>query len=231
MQSIELKNTELDFRTKEAFKTLRTNIEFSRDNIKVICLTSCTPNEGKSSIAFELSKSYAQMGKKVLLLDGDLRKSVMRQRHKKGKVRLGLSNYLVGKASFEEVLCITDVKNMDMVFSGPVPPNPSELLGNKRFVNLIEQARGMYDMIIIDTPPVGNVVDTVVVAKHCDGVVFVVESGSISYHFAKKAIDQLKVADCPILGTVLNKVELSGGKYYGKYYGKNYGKYYGEEYK
>ena len=95
MQIIELKDEELDFRSREAFKTLRTNIEFSGDNVKVICITSCTPNEGKSNISFELAKSYAQMGKRVLLLDADLRKSVMRQRHKKGKVRLGLANYLV----------------------------------------------------------------------------------------------------------------------------------------
>ena len=131
MQNIELNLEELDYRTREAYKTLRTNIEFSGDDIKVICVTSATPNEGKSSISFELAISYAQMGKKVLLVDGDLRKSVMRQRHKKGKVRLGLANYLVGKANLEDALCVTNVRNLDMIFSGPVPPNPSELLGKQ----------------------------------------------------------------------------------------------------
>ncbi len=234
MQSIELKQTELDFRSKEAFKTLRANIEFSGEDIKVICLTSCTPGEGKSNISFELAKSYAQMGRKVLLIDADLRRSVMRQRHKKGKVRLGLSNYLVGKATFEEAMCLTDVRNMDMVFSGPVPPNPSELLGNNRFKKLIENARNMYDMIIIDTPPLGSVIDSAVVSKICDGAIFVIESGAISSHFAKKIKEQLQVAECRILGVVLNKVEMNGGKgYYGKgYYGKGYyGKnYYGRDY-
>ena len=231
MQSIELKASELDFRSKEAFKTLRANIEFSGDDIKVICLTSCTPNEGKSNISFELAKSYAQMGKKVLLIDADLRKSVMRQRHKKGKVRLGLSNYLVGKATFEEAMCLTDVRNMDMIFSGPVPPNPSELLGNARFKKLVDDARAMYDMVIIDTPPLGSVIDTAVVSKFCDGALFVIESGAISYHFAKKIKEQLTVAECRILGVVLNKVEMNSDKAYGKYYGKYYGNYYGKEYK
>lgn len=230
MQSIELKQTELDFRSKEAFKTLRANIEFSGEDIKVVCLTSCTPNEGKSNMSFELAKSYAQMGKRVLLVDADLRKSVMRQRHRKGKVRLGLSNYLVGKATFEEALCLTDVKNMDMIFSGPVPPNPSELLGNSRFKKLVEDARNMYDMVIIDTPPLGSVIDTAVVSKCCDGALFVIASGAISYHFARKIKEQLEVAECRILGVVLNKVDMTGkayGGYYKKYYGKYYGNYYG----
>ena len=179
MQHIELKNEELDFRTKEAFKTLRTNIDFSGDEVKVICITSCTPNEGKSSTSFELAKSYAQMGKKVLLVDADLRKSVMRERHKKGKVRLGLANYLVGKAEFDEALCETDVKNLYMLFSGPVPPNPSELLGNKRFVKMIEDARENYDMVIIDTPPLGIVIDNEVFYKCCDCAVIVIASVEI----------------------------------------------------
>jgi len=230
MQTIELKHNDLDFRSREAFKTLRTNIDFSGEDIKVICITSCTPNEGKSSISFELAKSYAQMGKKVLLLDADLRKSVMRQRHKKGKVRLGLVNYLAGKVTFEEALCETDIKNLRMVFSGPVPPNPSELLGNKRFQRMIAEAREQYDMIIIDTPPLGSVIDTAVVSKCCDGAVIVIASGGISYHFVRKVKEQLDVTGCRILGCVLNKVDMSGKGYYGKYYGKYYGRYYGKYY-
>ena len=90
MQSIELKTQELDYKSKEAYKTLRTNVEFSGDNIKVVAVTSCTPNEGKSSIAYELACSFAQNGKKVLLIDADLRKSVLIRKHLKGKVRYGL---------------------------------------------------------------------------------------------------------------------------------------------
>lgn len=230
MQSIELKHEELDFRTREAFKSLRTNIEFSGNDVKVVCLTSCTPNEGKSSISFELAKTFAQNNKKVLLIDADLRKSVMRQRHKKGKVRLGLANYLVGKASMEEATCETDIKNFHMIFSGPVPPNPSELLGNDRFAKLIEQAREEYDIVIIDTPPLGSVIDTAVVSRFCDGVILLIASATISYHFARKVKEQLDVTGCRILGCVLNKVNMTGKGYYGKYYGKYYGRYYGKYY-
>ena len=227
MQAIELKERLLDYRSKEAFKMLRTNIDFTGGDLKVICITSCTPNEGKSNISFEVAKSYAQMGKKVLLVDADLRKSVMRQRHKKGKVRLGLVNFLAGKCELEEALCSTDVKNLYMLFSGPVPPNPSELLGNKRFVKMVEDAREEYDMVIIDTPPLGSVIDAAVVSKCCDGAVIVIAAGNVSYRFARKVKEQLDVAGCRILGCVLNKVDLSGKSYYGKYYGKYYGQYYG----
>lgn len=230
MQNIELNHDELDFRSKEAFKTLRTNIEFSGNDIKVIALTSCTPNEGKSDTSFELAESFAQNGKKVLLIDADLRKSVMRQRHKRGRVRLGLANYLVGKASMEECMCSTDVKNLDLIFSGPVPPNPSELLDNSRFKEMIAKSRKNYDMVIIDTPPLGSVIDTAVVSKLCDGVIMVIESAAISYHFARKVKEQLDMTGCKILGVVLNKINMSGKGYYGKYYGKYYGRYYGKYY-
>ena len=227
MQTIELKERLLDYRSKEAFKMLRTNIDFTGSDLKVICITSCTPNEGKSNISFEVAKSYAQLGKKVLLVDADLRKSVMRQRHKKGKVRLGLVNYLVGKCELDEALCETDVNNLYMIFSGPVPPNPSELLGSWKFTEMIRNAREEYDMVIIDTPPLGSVIDAAVVSKCCDGAVIVIAAGNVSYRFARKVKEQLDVAECRILGCVLNKVDLSGKSYYGKYYGKYYGQYYG----
>ncbi len=230
MQKIELNHEELDFRSREAFRTLRTNIEFSGDDVKVICLTSCTPNEGKSDTSFELARAFAQNGKKVLLIDADLRKSVMRHRHKKGKVRLGLVNYLVGRASMDDVQCSTDIRNFNMVFCGPVPPNPSELLGNERFRTMISRAREEYDMVIIDTPPLGSVIDTAVVSKVCDGVVLVVAAGTISYRFVKSVKEQLEVTGCRILGAVLNKVDMTGKGYYGKYYGRYYGRYYGKYY-
>lgn len=233
MQEFEIKQVDMDFRAKEAFKTLRTNIEFSGGDIQVIAVTSATPNEGKSSVSFELAQSFAQAGKKTVLLDADLRKSVMRSRYKRGRIRYGLTNCLAGKKTFEEVLCATDVPDFYMAFAGPVPPNPSELLGSQAFQDVVELARKSFDIVIIDTPPIGSVIDAVVAAKNCDGIIVVMESGAISYRFARRMIDQLKAADTRILGCVLNKVDLSGkgyyGKYYGRYYGKYYGNYYGEE--
>ena len=225
MQSIELKMEKQDFRTKEAFKTLRTNIEFSGENIRVICVTSCTPNEGKSSVSYELAKSFAQNGKKTILIDADLRKSVMRGRHKKGKVRFGLTNYLVGKVDLDTAVCETDIPNFHLLFAGPVPPNPSELLGNTRFQKMVEVCRMKYDMVIIDTPPLGSVIDAAIIAKFSDASVMVISAKTISYKFARVVKEQLEKADCPILGVVLNKVDMKQNKYYGKYYGNYYGNY------
>ena len=225
MQEFEIRKKELDFRSKEAFKTLRTNIEFSGDDVRVICITSAMPNEGKSSISFELAQSFAMAGKKTILIDADLRKSVMRTHYRRGNVKYGLTNYLAGKKEFDEVFCMTDVENFFMVFSGPVPPNPSELLGGERFSRLIAELRETYDLVIIDTPPVGSVIDASIVSKNTDGVVVVLSNGAISYKFARKIKEQLDTAGAKVLGCVLNKVNLSGNKYYGKYYGNYYGNY------
>lgn len=222
MQQIELKKVELDYKAKEAYKTLRTNVEFSGDNIQIVALTSCTPNEGKSSIAYELASSFAQNGKKALLIDADLRNSVLIRKHFKGKVRYGIVHYLVGRYGFDDVCCETNIKNLYIAFAGPVPPNPSELLGNKRFKAMLEEARHNYDIIIIDTPPLGSVIDSAIIAKQCDGVMMVIARGEISYRFAQKVKEQLEKAECRILGCILNKVDMSkGGKYgqYGSYYG------------
>lgn len=228
MQELEINRTSLDFAAKEAFKKLRTNIEFSGSDVRVIAITSATPNEGKSTVSFELAQSFAQAGKKTLLVDADLRKSVMRNRHKAGRIKYGLTNFLVGKRELEECICTTDVSNFYMIFSGPVPPNPSELLGGTLFQKMIEESLKMFDMIIIDTPPIGSVIDAAIVSKACDGIVVVLSAGEISYQFARSIKEQLDVANAKVLGAVLNKVDLTGKGYYGKYYGKYYGNY-GEE--
>ncbi|MCM1223560.1 MAG: CpsD/CapB family tyrosine-protein kinase [Lachnospiraceae bacterium] len=224
-----------DYRVKEAYKTLRTNVEFCGGDVKVVALTSCTPNEGKSSITMELARSFAEAGNKILLIDADMRKSVLVGRYKTGGVRLGLSHCLVRKYSYEDVACETNVSGLDVIFSGPVPPNPSELLGSGKFMELLGSAKKKYDYIFIDTPPLGSVIDAAVVAKISDGTILVVESNAVSYRFAQRVKDQLDKADSRILGVVLNKVELNSrgyyghyGRYYGKYYGKYYGRY-GEE--
>ena len=168
MQEFSVKQSNLDFRTREAYKMLRTNIEFSGDNNKVIFITSSTPSEGKSTVSFELAMSFAQNGMKTLLIDADTRKSVMKNRGKKGKIKYGLTHYLSGKNELKDVICVSDVPNFCMIFAGPVPPNPSELVGNDRFAKMVEEARATFDMIIIDTPPIGSVIDAAVISKVCD---------------------------------------------------------------
>ena len=217
----------LDFRTKESYKTLRTNLEFSGKDRRVISVTSSTPNEGKTSVSFQLAISIAEGGKKVILVDADLRKSVLKGRYKSNASRYGLSHYLSGQASISDISCKTNIPNFYVIFSGPVPPNPSELLGNDAFQLLLEYLKKEYDYVVVDTPPLGSVIDGAVAAQHCDGTLIVIESGAISYKFAQKVTEQLKKVGCRILGVILNKVNMSGKGYYGAYYGKYYGKYYG----
>lgn len=152
-----------DFRMKEAFKTLRSNIEFCGDNVKVIAVTSCTPHEGKSSVAMEMAKAFAEAGNRTLLVDADMRKSVLVGRYKTGGVKYGLSHCLVGKYKYTDVLCKTNVPNLYMIFSGPVPPNPSELLGSDKFRDMLNALKTPFTYVIIDTPPLGSVID----AKSC----------------------------------------------------------------
>lgn len=216
-----------DYRTKEAFKTLRSNIEFCGGDVKIIAITSCTPNEGKSSVAMEMARAFAEAGNKTMLIDADMRKSVLVGRYKTGAVRMGLTHSLIGKANYMDVCCSTNVPNLYVTFSGPVPPNPSELLGGERFAAILQNLKTTFDYIIVDTPPLGSVIDAAVVAKNCDGTVLVVESNAISYKFAQRVKEQLDKTGSRILGVVLNKVDMDRKGYYG-HYGKYYGKY-GEE--
>lgn len=230
MQAIKLwfGKTENDYRVKEAFKTLRTNIEFCGEDVKAIAVTSCTPDEGKSSVAMETAKALAEAGKKTILVDADMRKSVLMGRYKTGAVKMGLSHCLAGKANFTDVVCKTNINNLYIIFAGCVSPNPSELLGKKRFASIIEGLRRVFDYVIIDTPPLGSVIDAAVVSKTCDGTVLVVENNAVSYRFVQRVKEQLDRASARVLGVVLNKVDMSAKGYYG-YYGKYYGKYYGAE--
>lgn len=224
MIKVKLNDWKLDYRRDEAYKSLRTNLQFCGTDKKVIAFTSCTPNEGKSNVSFHLSVSLAQSGKSVLLVDGDLRKSVLLGRVQVEGQMKGLAHYLSRQAKLSDVICVTDIPKFHVLFSGPVPPNPAELLGSRVFQELIQGAREIYDYIIIDTPPLGSVIDCAVIAENCDGVVMVIESEAISYRFAQEVKQQLERSNCPVLGVVLNKVNYAKQGYYGRYYGK-YGKY------
>lgn len=212
------KISELDFMTREAYKTLRTNVQFCGNDVKVVAITSSAPNEGKSTVTFNLAVSMAESGKKVLFIDGDLRKSVLIGRYKINKAIKGLTQYLSGSEELDSVIYDTNVENMDMIISGPVPPNPAELLSGEKFSKLIEEVRDKYDFVIIDTPPIGRVIDAAIIASRADGVLFIVSQGSISYKYAQKQIEQLRKSGCRILGAIINKVDPNGG--YKKYRGR-----------
>ena len=222
---------ELDYRVNEAYKSLRTNVQFSGTDVQVIDFTSCTPNEGKSSVSFNLAVSFADSGKRVVMIDADMRKSVLAGRYKVGGVEAGLAHYLSGQKTLDEVCLKTDIEGMDIIFSGPFVPNPAELLESQNFHDLVQYCREHYEYVLIDTPPLGSVIDSAIVAKECDGAIIVIEADAVSYRFVQNVKNQLAKSDVKILGTVLNKVPMGNGKYgYGKYGKYGYGKYgkYGE---
>ena len=220
MQNVVIRAIErLDFRTKEAYKTLRTNLSFAGKNVKVISLTSCTPNEGKTSVSFQLCLSLAESGKQTILVDADLRKSVLRGRYKANREKYGLSHYLSGQVELDDACCRTNVNNFDIIFAGPVPPNPSELLSSEALAELMETLKERYDYIFIDTPPVSAVIDAAVISKYTNGAVIVVRPGSTKKEELVNVVSQLEFADAKIVGFVLNCVDDEHGGYYyrGKY--------------
>lgn len=217
-----------EFKTAEAVKTLRTNLLFSGDEIRVVGITSFSGSEGKSSVAFQLAASLAQAGKRVLLLDTDLRKSVLANRLRvKGKVD-GLSHYLSGMANVKDLLFETDVQGLYILFAGVRVPNAAEALGSNRFKALIPALKQSFDYVIVDAAPLGQVIDCAVMAPELDGVMIVVDTTANSYKLERRIIQQLKKSGGRILGVILNRVDFSDKSgYYGKAYGYGYGYGYG----
>ncbi len=223
-----------DYFYEEAIKTLRTNLQFSGKNNKVVLLTSSHGNEGKSDISFNLSVELGKAGKKVLLIDADIRKSVYKSRYDIKEETNGLSQYLSGQVeNIDQVVYKTNYENLYVILAGPYAPNPSEMLGDEQFGQLLKAARQVFEYVIVDTPPLGVVVDAAVIGQYCDGALLVIENDNTSYRMCQKVVSQLEKSGCKILGAVLNKVNMKSkgyyGKRYGKYYGNKYGRYYGNE--
>ncbi|MCG0274841.1 MAG: CpsD/CapB family tyrosine-protein kinase [Thermosediminibacteraceae bacterium] len=209
----------------EAFRMLRTNLQFASVDrpLKKIMVTSSVPQEGKSTVIANLAICIASAGSKVLLVDADLRrpniyKLFLLENYK------GLSNLLAENLPKDAVINKTKVENLHVITSGPVPPNPAEILGSARMKNFLDQVASEYDMVLIDAPPVNSVADASILSSLVDGVILVVEAGSTEREAAIVAKQQLEKVNARILGVVLNKVkqEKSGGYYYYYYY-------YGEE--
>lgn len=206
-----------DYLYEEAIKTLRTNIQFTGKNVKTIMFTSCFPNEGKSDVTFQLAQEIGNMGKRVLLIDADIRKSAYIGRYRIKQNINGLSQYLSGQLAKEFLIYETNYQNVNIIFAGSTAPNPSELLEEPAFHELLMEVRELYDYIIIDTPPAGSVTDAAIIAKESDGAVLIIESERVSYKVAQKVKEQMEKTGCKLLGVVLNKVNIEKEKYYGKY--------------
>ncbi len=203
-----------NYGTREAYKALRTNLMFCGRDKKVIALTSCQENEGKSTLTMGLAKSLAEVGKRVLLIDADMRKSNMQNVFTEGGEYLGLSQYLSGQAEWREALCVTQYPNLHVMFCGYYPPNPVELLENSRFRNMVSDARAEYDYVLIDTPPIGAVIDAAVIARACDGTIMVIAINKVSAKLARACKAQLGKSGCPLLGAILNQTEKHSRAYY-----------------
>lgn len=215
-----------NYSIRESFKALRTNFLFCGTENKVVLITSCVKNEGKSTVSIELSKSLSLSEKKVLLIDADLRKSMFASKYttNDGNI-LGLSEYLSGQADYEDILFGTQNENLHLIFAGAVPPNPVELLGSQKFANLVKKVREEYDYIIIDAAPLGAVIDASVISTVCDGGILVITANYIGQRFAMDVKEQLQKSGCKVLGAVLNRVPIKSGSYYNRYYKRYYGKY------
>ena len=232
-KKVELRIEPLPFRVREAINVLRGNIQMSGYQLKAIAVTSALKHEGKSSTAFRLAKSLANLNKKTLYLDCDIRNSTTLTRYDVQGKTVGLSEFLCGRAGIHDVIYKTDDEYMDVLFAGAVAPNPSELFSGSLFQKLLEYLKLKYEYVIVDTPPVNPVIDGVLIARQCDGTILVVEGGVTERAQVIHAKQQLEYANVKILGVVLNKVGGAKASRYGYGYGKygyGYGNYgYGEE--
>ncbi|MBB5179392.1 capsular exopolysaccharide synthesis family protein [Planomicrobium koreense] len=206
----------------EQFRTLRTNITFSSpdEDIRTMVVTSAAPSEGKSTTSANLAVVYAQEGKKVLLIDGDMRKPTTHYTFHMGNTT-GLSSVLTRQTTIEEAIRATSVERLDLLTCGPIPPNPAELLASKSMDALIRQLRDMYDLIIFDAPPVLSVTDGQILANKCDGTILVVSSGNTEKEMAAKAKEAILASNSRIIGAVLNNFELPKDSHYYQYYGSS----------
>lgn len=206
----------------EAYRTLRTNIQFSKTDgeLKTIMFTSSGPGEGKSTTIANTAVALAQSGKQVILVDCDLRKPVQHKIF--SKKNRGLTNILVEEIEANHFIQNTQVENLRLLTSGPIPPNPSELLGSAKMLELITYLKTQADYVIIDAPPVIAVTDASVLASKVDGITLIVNSGSVRPEMAQKAKELLIKANGHLLGVILNRIEIEEEHaYYYYYYGSD----------
>ena len=200
-------------KVEEYYNKIRTNIQFSGPNIKVIVITSVQENEGKSLVSLNLAISFAKLEKRVLL-----RNSVMAARIKFNRKIEGFTSYLSGQTRIEDNIYETEIENLHIIPSGKYSPNPTNLLQNNRVDLALEVFREFYDIIIIDTAPIGLVIDAALLAQKADASILVVESGRIPKKLVRKAKRDLEQTNTKFLGIILNKVnekELGYGDYGG----------------
>ncbi|RSI87575.1 tyrosine-protein kinase [Streptococcus mitis] len=226
MPTLEIAQKKLDLAKKaeEYYNALRTNIQLSGDNLQVISITSVKPGEGKSTTSTNIAWAFARAGYKTLLVDADIRNSVMSGVFKSREKITGLTEFLSGTTDLSHGLCDTNVENLFVVQAGSISPNPTALLQSENFSTMIDTLRKYFDYIIVDTAPIGIVIDAAIITQKCDASVLVTAAGEANRKDVQKAKGQLEQTNKPFLGVVLNKFNTSAEKYgsYGEYgsYGK-----------
>jgi protein-tyrosine kinase len=199
----------------EQYRTIRTNIQFSTvdEAIRSIVVTSTAPGEGKSTTVSNLAVVFAQQGKKVLLIDADLRKPTTHYTFQLLNTK-GLTNVLTKQIHFHEAVQETVMENLNILTSGPIPPNPSELLASNAMKQLLEEAYKLYDLVLFDSPPILAVTDAQVLANLSDGSIMVTSSGFTDKDAAVKAKELLENAKSKLLGAILNNKQVNEKSYY-----------------
>lgn len=224
MKKVNIDLVDLPYSVEESLNRLRINIKFSGHSTKKIIVTSSVPNEGKSFISVYLWKMLAEAGFKTAFIDLDLRKASATNRYKvkTSEEVKGIDYYLSGIAEYEDVVYNTNIENGFFVPCTNVLENPTVLLEDPKFKELLNKLSDEFRYVIIDSPPLDNVADGALIASMCDGAVMVVRSGYVSKKIIRQAVDQLDRVGCKLLGTVLNRVPKTKKKY-GKYYSYGYG--------
>lgn len=205
----------------ESYREIRTNIEFSNldKEIKVITITSSKQNEGKSTVLGNLAVSFANLEKKVLILDGDLRNPSVHRMFGLSNSH-GVTDVLVDNKGFVECVHTTEIRNLNVLTSGKIPPNPSEMLSSRKMKTFIESLKEHYDYIFIDAPPIGIITDAGIISTYSDGCILVAAAGESDIDMIKIAKERLEKVNANILGVVLNKYKPEGAasEYYNYYY-------------
>lgn len=222
----------LEYQAKEALNTLSTNLSFAGGDIKKIMVTSCHPQEGKSFVSMNLMRSFAEQGMRVVLIDADIRASMLQLRYdiqisglREGERYPGLTRYLAGRCGVDDVLARTNIPNAWMILAGSTVKNSLPFFNTPRLKNLLDALSQRFDVILIDVPPIGTIIDAAKIAPLCDGTLVVVQSNAISHSHLTNALRQIEKTGCPLLGTVLNQFD--NRTYSDKYYYQNsyYSKY------